>query len=75
MAEEIEHKQYVSVNTYAKLCGTTPHAIYQRIYRSQDGEYERGQLTFLEVCTLKEVEGLFIDTQKYPPVKKITKKR
>ena len=67
MPEKI-NKKYVSVKSYAQLCETTPHAIYQRIYRSQDGVYERGDEMFLETCSIKECEGVFINTETYPPV-------
>ena len=75
MPEQKINKKYVSVKTYAILCGVTPHAIYQRIYRSQDGIHERGDSMFLETCTIKECEGIFINTETYPPVENNKKRK
>ena len=59
--------RYVTVETYAKLCGVGKHAIYQRLYKSDEGVYNEGDESFLEKTLLAEAEGEFIDTVLFPP--------
>jgi hypothetical protein len=73
--EKEEHPQYVTIKTYAELCGVGVHNIYARLKKSDDGTYAEGHEAFLESCHLTEAEGEFIDTNAFPPSKIRNRKR
>ena len=60
-------KRYVSIKQYASMCGVSATAIYQRLYRTEDGNYKEGNPSYLTKTTLSEVDGEFIDTKEFPP--------
>jgi hypothetical protein len=62
-------KRYITIKKYAELSGVGVHAIYMRIYKSDDGEYSEDHESYLEMTEIEEVEGIFIDINKYPPKK------
>ncbi len=72
--EKTFNGRYVSVNTYAKRCDVTPSAIHIRINASSSGKIQEGTDGYLEQTALEEAEGVFIDTELYPP-KKATRGR
>lgn len=76
--------RYVSVKTYAELCGVGIHAIYARLRKSmplpvEEGQEEdpatqrlkEGDSGYLEQTFVDNAEGVFIDTKKFPPVTKM----
>lgn len=62
-------KRYVTVKKYAELCDVGVHAIYARLEKSDRDIYKEGDEGYLEQTELKEAEGVFIDTKKFPPAK------
>lgn len=69
MSDEEVKQRFVTVKTYAERCGVGVHAIYRRIKLSDDGVYEEGHESYLELTKLREAEGDFIDTKIFPPVR------
>ncbi len=70
--EEIEDNisnRYLTVRTYAAKCGVSKHAIYLRIKSSESGKILPGDSSYLEQTLLEEAEGIFIDTEAFPPKK------
>lgn len=67
--EEIIDNRYVTVKTYARRCGVSKHAIYLRIKSSDEGKIPPGDSSYLEQTLLEEAEGIFIDTEAFPPKK------
>lgn len=62
-------KRYLSITEYAAKCNVSYHAIHARIIKSNEGRYNEGDEMYLEETDLEEVEGVFIDTHKFPPKK------
>jgi len=60
-------KQFVNLAAYAKLCKVGPSAVTQRLKKSFEGGFEEGDPRYLEACEHDKVDGVFIDTKKYPP--------
>ncbi len=63
--------RFVSVKSYADMCGVSPHAIYMRITASNKGEinHKEGDEAYLEQTILEQAEGVFIDIKRFPPKK------
>ena len=80
---EAKDKRYVTVKKYAEMCDVGVHAIYARIHKSNPTYYDDengneievppvfkpGDAGYLEENLLETVEGKFIDTKKFPPLK------